>query len=118
MAKGITLATALAASILVLGVGVAGLWAWACELLVPYILPVGGGLALGLDRLSAFFLLIIAAGVIPSAVYTIGCTRHTETYAAAMSAVFTVFIASMVGVVMARNVLTFLVCWELMSLAS
>jgi hydrogenase-4 component B len=118
MAKGITLATALAASVLVLVVGLAGLGGWSFELVVPYILPVGGGLALGLDRLSAFFLLIIAAGVIPSAVYAIGYTRHTETYGAAMSAVFTAFIAAMVGVVIARNVLTFLVCWELMSLAS
>src|ERR1043166_3354625 len=37
------------------------------QLLLPGILPLAGGLALGLDRLSAFFLLIIAAGAVLSA---------------------------------------------------
>jgi hydrogenase-4 component B len=118
MAKGIALATAVAVSVLVLVIGVAGLGGWSFEVLLPYILPVGGGLALGLDPLSAFFLLIIAAGAIPSGVYAIGYTRHKQTQGAAMGAVFTVFIAAMACVVVARNVLTFLVSWELMSLAS
>src|SRR5215813_9637430 len=115
MAKGITLATALAASILVLVVGVAGLGGWSFELLVPYILPVGGGLALGMDRLSAFFLLIIAAGVFPSAVYALGYGRGRGNFCALS---FIVFVGAMAMVVLARNILTFLLSWEAMSLAS
>src|SRR4029450_5093473 len=118
MAKGITFATAVAVSVLVLVGGVAGLSGWSFDVLLPYILPVGGGLALGLDTLSAFFLLIIAAGAIPSGVYAIGYTRHKQTQGAAMGAVFTVFIAAMVWGVLARHVLKFLVSWELMLLGA
>src|SRR6266700_739449 len=112
-------ALALAGSLLILLVSIAGLGGRSFELLLPGILPAGGGLALGMDRLSAFFLLIIGAGVIPSALYAIGYTRHyKENQAALMSVAFIVFIASMALVVLARNVLTFLVFWEAMSLAS
>src|SRR6266581_245437 len=119
MMRRYTHALALAGSLLILLVSIAGLRGGSFELLLPGILPAGGGLALGMDRLSAFFLLIIGAGVIPSALYAIGYTRHyKENQASLMSIAFIVFIASMALVVLARNVLTFLVFWEAMSLAS
>ena len=74
----------------------------------------------GVDRLSAFFIVVIAVGAIPAALYAIGYTRE---YAgkhslAGMAFAFNVFVAAMILVPLARNVLTFLVLWELMSLAS
>jgi len=118
MAKRISLGLALAVAALVLVGGVAGLSGWSFDVVFPHILPLGGGVVLGLDRLSAFFLVIIAAGVLPSALYAFGYTRNQKAQGAAMPAVLIVFIVSMACVVLARNVLTFLMLWEAMSLAS
>ena len=73
-----------------------------------------------MDRLSAFFVVVVAVGAIPAALYAIGYTRD---YAgkhslAGMAFAFNIFIAAMILVVLARNVLTFLALWEMMSLAS
>ena len=89
------------------------------ELSVPDLLPIGGA-AFAVDRLSAFFVVIISLGAIPAALYAIGYTRE---YAgkhsiAGMAFAFNVFVAAMILVALARNVLTFLALWELMSLAS
>src|SRR5204862_6620245 len=81
-------------------------------------LAVSGGLSLGLDRLSAFFLLIISVGAFPATLYAIGYTRHYKDKLALMAFMLNVFIPAMMLVVLARNVLTFLVFWEAMSLAS
>ena len=117
MAKRLTLAFALAVSVSILVVGIAGLRGWSFDIALADILPMGGGVALGLDRLSAFFLLIIAAGAIPSVFYAFGYTRHQRS-GGAMGLLFNVFIVAMALVVLARNVMTFLVAWEAMSLAS
>ena len=109
---------ALFGSLAIFAIAIAGLSGRSFDLVLPGILPIGGGLALGMDRLSAFFLLIIAAGVIPSALYAIGYTRQYKDRQASMAVAFNAFIAAMVLVVLARNVLTFLVFWEAMSLAS
>jgi hydrogenase-4 component B len=97
----------------------AGLAGGTLQLNIPDLLPIGG-VALGVDRLSAFFVLVIAVGAIPASLYAIGYTRE---YAgkhslAWMGFSFNVFLATMVLVVLARNVLTFLILWEAMSLAS
>jgi hydrogenase-4 component B len=97
----------------------AGLAGASMQLNVPDLLPIGGA-AFGMDRLSAFFVMVIAVGAIPAALYAIGYTRE---YAgkhslAAMGFAFNVFIAAMMLIPLARNVLTFLALWELMSLAS
>src|SRR5262245_14515486 len=105
-------------SLLVLVLSIVGLLGGSFQLLVPGILPLAGGLALGLDRISAFFLLIIAAGVAPSALYATSYTRHYEKKQASMGFMLNVFVPAMMLVVLARNVLTFLVFWEAMSLAS
>ena len=110
---------ALVGGIAAFAFGVAGLAGGSMELNVPDLLPIGGA-AFGVDRLSAFFVVVITVSAIPAALYAIGYTRE---YAgkhslAAMAFAFNVFVAAMILVLLARNVLTFLVLWELMSLAS
>ena len=110
---------ALIGAIAALAFGLAGLAGGSMELNLPDLLPIGGA-AFGLDRLSAFFVVVIAVGAIPAALYAIGYTRE---YAgkhslAGMGFAFNVFIAAMILVPLARNVLTFLPLWEVMSLAS
>jgi hydrogenase-4 component B len=110
---------ALAGAIAAFAFAVAGLAGGGMELKVPDLLPVGGA-AFGVDRLSAFFVLVIAVGALPAALYAIG---YTQEYAgkhslAGIGFAFNIFIAAMILVPLARNVLTFLMLWELMSLAS
>ena len=81
-------------------------------------LPLAVGVSLGLDRLSAFFLLIIAVGTLPPTLYAMAYARHYGEKQASLGFMLNVFIPSMMLVVLARNVLTFLVFWEAMSLAS
>ncbi len=75
-----------------------------------------------LDPLAAFFLLVISASAIAVAWYGIGylSESHGPGHAprAATDALLSLFLASMSLVVMADNVITFLVAWELMSLVS
>lgn len=99
--------------------GLAGLAGETMQLNLPELLPIGGA-AFGVDRLSAFFIVVIAVGAIPTALYAIGYTRHyTGKYSlAAMGCAFNVFVLAMILVALARNVLTFLALWEIMSLAS
>lgn len=102
-----------------LAFGVAGLAGGSMQLRFPELLPVGGA-AFGTDRLSAFFIVVIAVGAIPAAFYALGYTRE---YAgkhslAGMAFAFNIFVAAMILVLLARNVLTFLALWEIMSLAS
>jgi hydrogenase-4 component B len=97
----------------------AGLAGGSMKMSVPHLLPIGGA-TFGIDRLSAFFVAVIALGAIPSALYAIGYTRQ---YAgkhslAGMAFGFNVFVAAMLLVPLARNVVTFLALWEVMSLAS
>ena len=109
---------ALCGTVFVLILGIAGLTGNSFELLLPRILPLAGGLALGLDRLSAFFLLTIAVGVIPSTLFAVGYTRQYRQEQALLGFALNVFVPAMMLVVLSRNVLTFLVFWEAMSLAS
>src|SRR5262245_56047303 len=103
---------ALIGTLLTFAISLAGLAGRSFTLQVPAILPLAGGLALGLDRLSAFFLLIIAAGALPATLYAIGYTRHYEDKQPVMAFMLNIFIPAMMLVVLARNVLTFLVFWE------
>jgi hydrogenase-4 component B len=92
-----------------------GTWHWTLTDLLPV-----GGVALGLDRLSAFFVLIIAVGAVPASLYAISYTRMYEGQhsLAWLGFTFNLFLAAMMLVALARNVLTFLILWEAMSLAS
>jgi hydrogenase-4 component B len=112
---------ALLGAICALGLGAAGLAGGRLSVSIPQILPViSGGIALGADHLSAFFVVVIAVGAIPAALYAIGYTRRYERdhSLAGMGVAFNIFVAAMVLVPLARNVLTFLILWEAMSLAS
>jgi hydrogenase-4 component B len=110
---------ALLGTVAALVLGLAGLAGEIFQLNLPELLPIGGA-AFGIDRLSAFFIVVIAVGAIPTAVYAIGYTRHyTGKHSlGAMGFAFNVFVLAMILVTLARNVLTFLALWEIMSLAS
>jgi hydrogenase-4 component B len=112
-------ACALIGAMAAFALGAAGLAGGTLDVILPTLLPVGG-LSLGMDRLSAFFVLVIAVAAVPSAVYAIAYTRAYEgkSSLAGMGLGFNAFLAGMVLVALARNVLTFLVMWEAMSLAS
>jgi len=84
-------------------------WSWQA----PWPLPLGG-IELAMDPLAGFFLALIGLTTIPVALYAIGYTHgHPRGVLA-----FNAFIAAMGLVPLAANVLTFLLAWELMSLAS
>lgn len=109
---------ALCGSVFILILSIGGLKGAAFGVLAPALLPVGGGLALGIDRLSAVFLLIIAVGAIPATLYAIGYTRSQKHGLPMLGFALNVFVPAMMLVVVSRNVLTFLLAWEAMSLAS
>jgi hydrogenase-4 component B len=73
-----------------------------------------------LDPLGALFLLLIGLVVIPSAVYGLGYTDHGPAAPPPrlLGCMLNLFFISMSLLVMAANVLTFLVFWEAMSLVS
>lgn len=87
----------------------------------PELLPLGGGLALRLDPLGAFFLVVIGMVAIPAAVYGAGYSAAYEDGRASLrllGAMFNLFLLTMSLVTLADNVLTFLLMWEGMSLTS
>jgi len=88
---------------------------------IPELLPIAGGLALRLDPLGAFFLILIGLGAIPAAVYGAGYSAAYENGRASLrmlGVMFNLFLLTMSLVPLANNVLTFLLMWEGMSLTS
>ncbi|MCL4504404.1 MAG: hydrogenase 4 subunit B [Chloroflexi bacterium] len=88
---------------------------------IPELLPIAGGLALRLDPLGAFFLVVIGVGAIPAAIYGAGYTKAYENGRASLrllGVMFNLFLLAMSLVTLADNVLTFLLMWEGMSLTS
>lgn len=110
---------ALLGASLALCLGLAGLLGGTLHVIIPAILPIGG-VELGLDRLSAFFVLLIGVGAVPTSLYALGYTREYEGghSLAGLGLAFNLFLAAMILVPLARNALTFLALWEAMSLAS
>lgn len=87
----------------------------------PNLLPVGGGLALYLDSLGAFFLVVIGVGAIPAAIYGISYTAVYDQGPVSLrllGVMLNLFLLSMSLVTLADNVFTFLIMWEGMSLTS
>jgi len=79
-----------------------------------------GSLLLGVDPLSAFFLIPIFGLSLVSAIYGaeyLGRPREGRSHAFSWFC-FNVLVASMACVVLARSALVFLVAWEIMSIAS
>jgi hydrogenase-4 component B len=88
---------------------------------LSFLLNMGGGFSLVLDPLGSFFLILIGVGAIPASIYAIGYTEPYEKEGVSLGmlgAMYTLFLACMSLVVMAGNVLTFLMMWEGMSLSS
>lgn len=88
---------------------------------LPALLPLAGGLALRLDALGAFFLVLIGLGAIPAAIYNVGYAALNADGRVALrvlGVMFNLFLLTMSLVPFADNVLTFLLMWEGMSLTS
>jgi hydrogenase-4 component B len=85
--------------------------AWTIE--VAWLVPLSG-LALRMDPLAGFFLLLVGATTIPASIYAIGYARGSRRGLGA----YATFILAMAVVPLAANVPTFLLAWELMALAS
>jgi hydrogenase-4 component B len=86
-------------------------------LLLPWSVP-GGALALGLDPLSAFFLLPVAALAAITACYGVEYLATAPRPARVAWPAFDALIAGMVLVLTARNAVLFVIAWEGMSLAA
>lgn len=71
--------------------------------------------AVGLDPLSAFFLLVVTATALPVLVFATGYLAD-EPRRGAIGALTGAFIAAMVLVICSRDISTFLVGWEVMTL--
>jgi len=89
---------------------------------IPELLPIAGGLALRLDGLGAFFLIVIGLGAIPAVIYGAGYSaayeKEDSTSLRLLGIMLNLFLLTMSLVTMADNVLTFLLMWEGMSLTS
>lgn len=71
--------------------------------------------SLGLDGLSAFFVIVVAAGAVPPLMFardSLVASRARRPLAALSAA----FVLALLGVLAARDLTTFLACWELMTL--
>ncbi|GAB6034980.1 hydrogenase 4 subunit B [Galenea microaerophila] len=76
-----------------------------------------GGDMFQFDTLSVVFLALIALGAVPNLVYSTGYLPHIQRKGHYLLHYFA-FILAMMGVVAAANAMSFLLFWELMSLAS
>lgn len=115
-----------AVGVLLAGCGGCGVWtgaaslaghAWQADL--PWLLPLAG-VALSVDALSAWFLLLIGAVTATVGVYTISYAGRDGHGPGSRSAMFVLplFGASMLVVPAAASVPTFLLGWELMAVTS
>ena len=85
------------------------------------LFPLSGGLILNLDRLGAFFLVLLGLVAVPAAIYGIGYTadyRERKISLRLLGVMLNLFLLSMAMVTMSANVFTFLWMWEGMSLTS
>jgi hydrogenase-4 component B len=102
-----------AAGLLAAGVGMAGVlgsaWTVRAEALVPL-----GGLELTMDPLAGLFLALVGLSTALTSLYAIGAGDDARDGAGAYLA----FVSALGVVPLAANAMTFLVAWEIMSLAS
>ena len=92
----------------------------AVEVAFPHLLAVAGGIAIRLDVLGAFFLGIVSIVGLPATLYGASYTHaYDDRYSVRfMGLMFNLFLLGMSIVPCAGNVLTFVLGWELMSVAS
>lgn len=90
----------------------------------PFSLSISGSsfLKFGffVDRLSAFFILVISIAVFAVSIYSIGYIReyYGKKNIGYLGFLYNIFILSMILVVSANNAIMFLIVWELMSVIS
>jgi hydrogenase-4 component B len=87
---------------------------------LPGLLTIAGGLALRLDALGAFFLVVVSLVAGPAALYGAGYSQVYEGRRSLplLGVMLNLFLLTMSLVPLADNVLTFLAVWEGMSLTS
>jgi len=104
----------LAAGVIVLATGAP------VEAAFPDLVGAAGGLIFGLDRLGAFFLVLVASVGLVAAVYGVSYTAEYENRRSlgAFGLMFNGFLLGMSLVTCAANVFTFLLSWELMAVTS
>ncbi len=118
-ARWIVYGGALAASAVAAAVALArllGLTAGPDDLVLPLGLPWIGA-RFHLDALAAAFLVVVSLGGAAASLYALGYARH-EPEPARVLPFYPAFLAAMILVVLAADAFSFLVAWELMSLAS
>ncbi len=93
--------------------GVAGMLGATWTVRVAWVVPLGG-LMLEMDPLAGLFVALVGATATPVSLYAIGYAGRERRGCLA----YAVFVAAMVLVPVAGNVMTFALAWELMSLAS
>lgn len=86
---------------------------------VPWRLPLGS-VSVGLDALSAFFVICVSVVAGLAALYGVGYLRAYlgRRRLAPAVAWFNVLVAAMVGLIASRDAILFLVAWEAMTIAS
>ena len=94
-------------------VGVAGMLGAPWAVRVDWLVPLGG-LRLEMDPLAGVFVALVGVTAIPTSLYAIGYTGRERRGCLAYAA----FVGAMLCVPLAANVMTFVLAWELMSLAS
>src|SRR5216110_1039585 len=109
-AAGALAAAAIGLVALVLGLGGVAGSAW--TVVVDWLVPLGG-LELTLDPLAGLFLVLVGGVALPASFYAGSAERSARGALA-----YPVFVASMCVVPLAANTMTFVIAWELMSLAS
>ena len=111
MSATVTAAAGAALGLVAAAAGVAGVLGVEWSLRVPWLVPPGG-LELTLDPLGGFFLALVGTTAVPASIHAGG--QRGERGGAA----FLAFVAAMAAVPLAGNAITFLLAWELMSVAS
>jgi hydrogenase-4 component B len=93
--------------------GIAGMLGRPGTVEVGWLVPLGG-LALAVDPVAGLFVALVGATSVPASIYAVGYAGGERRGGLA----YLGFIAAMLLVPLANNVMTFAIAWELMSLAS
>ena len=93
--------------------GIAGMLGRAWSVEIDWLVPLGG-LHLTMDRFAGLFVALVGAASLPTSIYATGYVGRERRGAVA----YVVFVAAMLVVPLAANMMTFALAWELMSLAS
>jgi hydrogenase-4 component B len=99
------------------GAGVAAISGQSFSVVLPGLLPLSG-VSITLDALGGLFVMVTGAVAVAAGVYGVSYSRSHGLDSRAVQAVFPLFVLAMLLVPVAASVGTFLLCWELMALAS